>query len=249
MAVFTLTPGTDNFTGLSGEDNTFNFTQLTLQPTDTITGGAAGSFIDILALTSVGTITAAQFAGVTNFEQLSLFAPGTVTLSNGFVANSSRAGGRMLIVGSSGNDTIDGSQITNVVGLDVFAQDGDDTVIGGNGDDTLVGHTVVNVFAAEHDFLSGGAGNDTLFGEAADTLSGGAGFDVLQVINDFAMNLDLDATGIEYVVSGFGNDIYTAAAAIGHDRGLWRRRQRPDHRRHGRRQSLGRRRQRYPGRQ
>ena len=28
------------------------------------------------------------------------------------------------------------------------------------------------------------------------------------------MNLDLDATGIEYVVSGFGNDIYTAAAAI-----------------------------------
>ena len=96
MAVFTLTPGTDNFTGLSGEDNTFNFTQLTLQPTDTITGGAAGSFIDILALTSSGTITAAQFAGVTNFEQLSLFAPGTVTLSNGFVANSSRAGGRML---------------------------------------------------------------------------------------------------------------------------------------------------------
>src|SRR6185295_13889684 len=59
----------------------------------------------------------------------------------------------------------------------------------------------------------GGAGNDTLHGEAADTLDGGAGFDVLQAINDFSFNLDLVAAGIEYVVSGFGNDIFTATTA------------------------------------
>ena len=84
---------------------------------------------------------------------------------------------------------------------------------GGTGSDTLVAHTVAGLFAQEHDVLSGGDGSDTLYGEAADTLNGGAGFDVLQVINDFAMNLDLVATGIEYVVSGFGNDTYTAATA------------------------------------
>ena len=83
---------------------------------------------------------------------------------------------------------------------------------GGTGSDTLVAHTVAGLFAQEHDTLFGGDGSDTLYGEAADTLIGGAGFDVLQVINDFAMNLDLVATGIEYVVSGFGNDTYTAAA-------------------------------------
>ena len=33
------------------------------------------------------------------------------------------------------------------------------------------------------------------------------------MINDFAVNLDLAAAGIEYVLSGFGHDIYTAAAA------------------------------------
>ena len=36
---------------------------------------------------------------------------------------------------------------------------------------------------------------------------------MLQVINDFATNLDLVAAGIEYVVSGFGNDTYTASTA------------------------------------
>ena len=72
MAVFTLTAGVDNFTGIAGQDNTFQFTPLTLQSTDTVTGGATGVFIDILSLTAAGTITAAQFAGVTNVERLDL---------------------------------------------------------------------------------------------------------------------------------------------------------------------------------
>jgi hypothetical protein len=46
--VFTLTPGVDNFTGLAGDNNFFDFTSADLQSTDTITSGATGSFIDVL---------------------------------------------------------------------------------------------------------------------------------------------------------------------------------------------------------
>ena len=39
-------------------------------------------------------------------------------------------------------------------------------MIGGGGSDTLVAHTVATIFAAEQDTLSGGNGDDTLYGEA-----------------------------------------------------------------------------------
>src|SRR5262249_49191599 len=92
MAVFTLTGGVDNFTGNPNPDNTFQCTAATLQATDTVTGGATGGFIDILSLTSPGTITAAQFAGVTNVERLTLpNGTNSVTLTNAMVAGSSLA--------------------------------------------------------------------------------------------------------------------------------------------------------------
>ena len=40
MAVFTLTPAQNNFTGTPGENNRFDFTTADLQATDTIAGGA-----------------------------------------------------------------------------------------------------------------------------------------------------------------------------------------------------------------
>ncbi|TMJ03980.1 MAG: tandem-95 repeat protein [Alphaproteobacteria bacterium] len=208
MAKFTLTPGIDHFTGVATEANEFDFKADTLQATDVITGGGA-AFLDVMELTATGTITFGQFAGVSGIDQLKFDVPGSVELSNELVGSGP---GLFEVDGSTGADTIDGSHITNGKGLLVFAKDGSDIVTGGNGGDTLVAHTIPNLFAQEHDTLSGGAGNDTIFGEAADTLDGGTGFDVLQVINDFAMNLDLVATGFEYVVSGFGNDIYTAAS-------------------------------------
>ena len=112
--------------------------------------------------------------------------------------------------GTGGGDTLTGSSQADIF----FAGDGMDVIVGGDGNDILVGHTIQNLFGQEHDTLSGGAGNDTLYGEAADTLDGGAGFDVLQLINDYAMNLNLTAASIEYVVSGFGDDIYTAANSL-----------------------------------
>src|SRR5262245_21544751 len=110
MALFTLTGGVDNFTGNANEDNTFQFTAATLQATDTVTGGATGAFIDILSLTSPGTITAAQFAGVTKVERLTLpDGTNSVTLTNAMVAGSTLANNAFQVFDGTGNDTIDGS--------------------------------------------------------------------------------------------------------------------------------------------
>src|SRR5262249_54442184 len=114
MATFTLIPGVDNFTGLSSENNLYNFTPSTLQAPDTITGGATGSFTDTRQLTASGTVTAAQFAGVTNMEELDLASGGNnVTLTNGLVAGSSLGSSLFVVVDGTGNDTVDGSGINN----------------------------------------------------------------------------------------------------------------------------------------
>ena len=44
MAQFVLTAAADNFSGLSGQFNQFNFTPSTLQAVDVIVGGATGVF-------------------------------------------------------------------------------------------------------------------------------------------------------------------------------------------------------------
>src|SRR5262245_55245081 len=180
MAVFTLTAGVDSFTGNTGEDNTFQFTSSTLQATDIVTGGATGAFVDKLVLTAAGSISAAQFALVTNVEQLVLAnGPNSVTLTNGLVAGTSVAGGLVQVVGGSDVDRIDGSAISNGIGLVAVGQDGDDTLTGGTGDDLLDG-------GAGDDRLEGGAGNDTLEGGVGnDGLIGGAGNDTYFVDSVF----------------------------------------------------------------
>jgi Ca2+-binding RTX toxin-like protein len=184
-------------------------------------GGDVLSEIDSFLFT---TAAIATFAGAQ-------FTPGTVSpnvtitgsaAANGIVVNaagsfsmagwsfSSWAGADTITVnGSAGGDTLTGSSQADTV----FAGDGIDALDSGDGNDTLVAHSLAGLFAQEHETLTGGAGNDTLYGEAADTLSGGSGFDVLQLINDFAINLDRAATGIEYVPSGFGHDVFTAASS------------------------------------
>src|SRR5947209_11605951 len=86
MAKFTLTTGTDHFTGITTEDNTFDSPLGTLQSTDVITGGS-GTFVDTFALIQGGTITATQFTGVTGIEVLTLGAAANVTLTNGVVGS------------------------------------------------------------------------------------------------------------------------------------------------------------------
>src|SRR3954453_10681134 len=113
MANFTLTAGLDTFTGTAGESNTFFFNPNDLQPTDTITGGATGGFIDVLSVTIGGTVTSGQFAGVTAVEELDLSSFGnTVTLTNGVVAGSSIGYFSIVETGGGGN-RLDGSGTTN----------------------------------------------------------------------------------------------------------------------------------------
>src|SRR4051794_37706362 len=106
MSNFTLTSGVDTFTGAPGQRNNFFFIPTNLQGTDTVTGGATGGFIDVLSVTAGGTVTAGQFAGVTNVEELDLSASGNaVTLTNGLVAGTST--GQFTIGDGGGADVVD----------------------------------------------------------------------------------------------------------------------------------------------
>src|SRR6266850_983953 len=126
MSVFTLTSSADNFTGNAGETNTVFFTPTTLQSVDIITGGATGSFFDILTITAAGTFAASQFAGVTNFELLNLSSAGNnVALTNGLVAGSST--GIFAVVGGSGNDAVDASGVNNGMRIAFYAGSGADS--------------------------------------------------------------------------------------------------------------------------
>ncbi|MGH2747732.1 MAG: calcium-binding protein [Actinomycetota bacterium] len=74
------------------------------------------------------------------------------------------------VVTGRGGDTVNGSAMT--VALVLKGGDGDDTLTGGDGNDKLYGQD-------GKDTLNGGPGNDKLFGgDGNDTLNGGDGFDV-----------------------------------------------------------------------
>lgn len=75
--------------------------------------------------------------------------------------------GGEVIVGGSGDDTIDGAQGRDVI----FGTGGDDSLVGGNSPDVLFG-------GDGDDALESGKGNDKLAGEGGmDTLTGGKGSD------------------------------------------------------------------------
>ena len=193
--LFTLTTGINNFTGVANDDNEFLFTSATLQSTDTITGGSTGGFIDLLALTSAGTISAAQFAGVTNVEQLDLpIGTNNITLTNGLVSGSSL--GYFVIADGTGDDTVDGSTITTEA-LHFYASGGNDT------------------------YKGGGGGNDYLFAPvdltSADTIVGGAGFDVVQLTagGALAANALANVSNIEAIfLSNAGNGVTLTNGSI-----------------------------------
>ena len=60
--------------------------------------------------------------------------------------------------------------------------------------------------------LSGGAGDDTIYADSADTLiDGGSGPDVLYWTEDVAANFDMAARSIEWMQTQAGNDTITGA--------------------------------------
>ena len=120
--------------------------------------------------------------------------------------------------GGGGDDSLNGDgQANELIGNggndSIFAGGGADLVVGGEGNDTLVGNGGgAGVFAHDVDTLFGGNGTDIVYGESSDIVSGGAGTDFLYSVNAFDWNIDLAATGFEWMFSDFGNDVINAAA-------------------------------------
>ena len=200
MAVFTLTAGTDNFTGNADEYNVFNFTPTTLSASDTITGGATGGFADVLVLTAGGAVTAGQFALTTNIEQLILAAAGnTVALSNGLVAGTSFPGGVFAVIAGAGIDNVDASGVNNGIRIAFRGNGGNDTFIGGTSDDLFL--------FAPGDLTAG------------NTLAGAAGIDTVQLLGGGVVAADAftNVSGIDVLgLSHAGNTVtLTNALAAG----------------------------------
>lgn len=117
-----------------------------------------------------------------------------------------------VLIGTGGNDTIDGFDggnqlIDGGAGNDwIYGRDGNDVLFGGDGNDRING-------GRGNDLLVGGAGNDLLYsGRNGSTLEGGSGDDLLQA------SLLVGATHV--LTGGTGADgfevIDTDLPAIGH---------------------------------
>ncbi|MDC1183025.1 hypothetical protein N8144_06955, partial [Planktomarina temperata] len=115
-----------------------------------------------------------------------------------------------LLVGTVGNDTINGAAGDNITHDEIYGYDGDDNIdnsVGGkswieagDGDDVVIGGASEDRIRGQDgdDKLSGNDGNDYLFGGAGnDTLDGGAGDDTLD-----------GGAGDDTLDGGSGNDTY-----------------------------------------
>ena len=97
--------------------------------------------------------------------------------------------------GDDGNDTLDGG-------------DGNDSVYGGNGDDSISSATANDT--AQGDYLSGGAGDDTIRGGVThtnDTILGGDGNDSISSLS----------RGADSINGNAGDDTITAELSIGNN--------------------------------
>lgn len=112
------------------------------------------------------------------------------------------------VTGSSGNDTLHGSDL-------------DDTIDGGAGMDTIYGHGGNDILTggeetgwSQNDIIEGGDGNDTLYGNGgADRLEGGAGNDKLyggegadRLYGEEGDDIVDGGTGDDYLFDTSGND-------------------------------------------
>lgn len=113
--------------------------------------------------------------------------------------------GNDTLLGGAGNDTMLGHYGNDTL----YGGTGSDTINGGHGNDTLVGNASPETLTA--DILNGGSGDDTFYAERSDTILGDTGHDVLYQVNDYAWTIDLGATSIEYIRSGFNGDTIDAA--------------------------------------
>jgi|GEM_PF-3540277 len=113
--------------------------------------------------------------------------------------------GRDTIRGDAGDDTIDGGGDRD----NLRGGAGDDVIDGGDGNDTIRGD-------AGADELRGGAGNDRIFADGDDTVvDGGTGNDRVTVQGNGDFSIDMNASSVERVDGGGGNDTLDATGMTG----------------------------------
>lgn len=121
------------------------------------------------------------------------------------------AGGGDKIEGRGGDDTLYGGTGNDTL----YGQGGSNTLYGDEGDDVLYAN------GGEVDLLFGGDGNDQLFGNSTwSELYGGAGDDILRSFNAsgaITPALMDGGTGDDYLMGGYGNDIYVFGRGYGRD--------------------------------
>ncbi len=115
----------------------------------------------------------------------------------------------IIVNGSAEDNVIDASRLNgdDAPPVEVFAGDGDDTVLGGWGDDKLNGQNGNDILdgGPGDDTIDGGGDNDIVIGgSGADDLAGGSGFDVLDYAADpGAVSVNLSAGPPGTATDGF----------------------------------------------
>jgi len=170
---------------------------------------------DVIVGNLIGTDTADYSAYTTGLSiTLSLLVTGTVVGSGGTTATSDTLQFFDNFTGGSGNDTLNGHNLTNVLrgggGNDtLFADAGNDTLDGGTGNDVLRGGTGL-------DQLTGGAGNDLFAYNAVNESATGNVDTILDFIKG-EDRIDLSAIDANSVTAGnqafnfIGDAAFTAA--------------------------------------
>jgi|GEM_PF-533167 len=163
---------------------------------DTITAGSSGT--DILSVTfASGTLTAAELAGVTGFEQFTAATNATASITT---ADANVAATESLTIDMTANTTTAST-------VSIAAEtNGAITILGGAGGNTITGSS-----SSMGDTITGGAGTDGItFAVASldllDTVDGGAGTDTLTISgNGTIADADFtNVTNIEALTMGTG---------------------------------------------
>jgi Ca2+-binding RTX toxin-like protein len=203
--------GDDSLTGASGED-----TLIGGEGADVLLGGteadvlSGGEDADRFVLESgfgADTITGGETVttGTDNdtLDATGLTGPATVIYS-GDEAGTITEGGDTAgfseietLTLTGGGDSVDGS--ADSVGITVFSDGGNDTLLGGTGDDTLNGGADADILTGGDgsDDLRGGDGDDTLNVGSGDTAVGEDGDDVFNATAASMDGTDLSITGGE----------------------------------------------------
>ncbi|WP_372621547.1 hypothetical protein [Falsiroseomonas sp.] len=200
--------GADTVLGGAGAD-TVEIAIADLGANDWLDGGAGNE--DVLVLNDGGVVSQAMSSAIRGIEQIQAAAGSALPLALNIGAGLTTSGAALTVLGTAGDDTLNGTHAT--IALALIGEAGNDRLTGGAFADTLAGGADNDILRglAGNDVLDGGDGHDRLLGDAGnDLLIGGAGNDTL-LGGAGADTIDL-GSGIDRTDGGIGNDRYRALA-------------------------------------